>query len=96
MPGRMLGGRTAEKKSSLFPEPCSAACVYPMSVRCIGVAALHDALSRQRYGIDTRMHRLHVPVAERPRRLPAKQQRQVQLLPGTFSSGRGLGGKATV
>ena len=32
------------------------------------------------------MHRLMiVPVAERPRRLPAKQQRQVRLLRGTLN-----------
>ena len=30
---------------------------WSLGVRCIGVAALHAALSKQRYGIDTRMHR---------------------------------------
>jgi hypothetical protein len=37
-------------------------------IRCLGVAALHAALSRQRYGIDTRRHRFYGPVVQWPRR----------------------------
>src|SRR4029450_10816006 len=33
----------------------------PVLFRCIGVAALHTALSKQKYGLDPRMHRLMVP-----------------------------------
>src|SRR4029077_6219021 len=57
-------GQVAEfSRRAGLRSPCLRAweCDSPpghCGVLCFGVAALHAALSRQRYGIDTRMHRL--------------------------------------
>jgi hypothetical protein len=55
--------------------------------RCLGVAALHTALSKQKYGIDTRRHRFVGPVVQRPRRLRHVQETMVRVHAGSLTIG---------
>jgi hypothetical protein len=65
-------------------------------IRCLGVAALHAALSRQRYGIDTRRHRFYGPVVQWPRRPFHMRETMVRVHAGSLIGGEGQGGWAVL